>query len=101
FYGDTNEGLASSLAEADLLCKKADVDGALLGYRRVLESYASIPVYRSHVLPAARIRDRLMVALNDLQQHQRFNDAISLVDRFSPLFSRAEQLELRGMALEK
>src|SRR5205823_1095118 len=29
-----------------------------------------------------------------------FNDALSMIDRFAPLFSRAEQLELRGAALE-
>jgi tetratricopeptide (TPR) repeat protein len=101
YYGDTYEGLAASLAEADLLRQKGDVDGALLGYRRLLEAYAAIPVYRSHVLPMARIRDRLMAALTDLEQHQRFNDALSLVDRFSPLFSHAEQQELRGIALEQ
>ncbi len=52
FHGDTYEGLAASLMEADLLRQKGDLDAALLGYRRVLESYAVIPVYRSHVLPS-------------------------------------------------
>lgn len=100
-YGDTYEGLAASLAEADLLRKKGDIDAALLGYRRVLEAFTAIPVYRSHVLPIAQLRDRLMSALNDLLQHQRFNEALALVDRSPPLFSRAEQLELRGGALEQ
>ena len=70
FYGDTYEGLAASLAEADLLRQKGDIDAALIGYRRVLEAYAAIPVYRSHVLPAAKLRDRLMAALTDLLQQQ-------------------------------
>ncbi len=42
-----------------------------------------------------------MAALTDLQQRKRFNEALALVDRFSPLFSHAEQLELRGDTLEK
>ncbi len=100
-YADSYEGLAASLAEADLLRQKGDIDAALIGYRRVLEAYAAIPVYRSHILPAARLRDRLMTALTDLLQHQRFDESLALIDRFSPLFSRAEQLELRGGALEQ
>ncbi len=42
-----------------------------------------------------------MAALTDLQQRKRYNEALALVDRFSPLFSRAEQLELRGGTLEQ
>ncbi len=100
-YGDTYEGLAASLMEADMLREKGDVDAALLGYRRVLESFAAIPVYRSHVLPVEKLRDRLIAALSDLQQRKQFGEALTLVDRFSPLFSRAEQLELRGGTLEQ
>jgi tetratricopeptide (TPR) repeat protein len=101
FYGDTYEGLAASLMEADLLRQKGDIDAALLGYRRVLESFAVIPVYRSHVLPVEKLRDHLMAAFTDLQQRKEFNEALALADRFSPLFSRPEQLELRGDTLEK
>jgi tetratricopeptide (TPR) repeat protein len=100
-YGDTYEGLAASLMEADLLRQKGDFDSALLAYRRVLESFAAIPIYRSHVLPIAKLRDRLTAALADLQQSKRFNEALTLVDRFSPAFSHAEQLELRGDTFEK
>ena len=100
-HGDTYEGLAASLMEADLLRQKGDLDAALLGYRRVLESFANIPIYRSHVLPLEKLRDHLMAALTDLQQRKRFNEALALVDRFSPLFSHAEQLELRGGTLEQ
>jgi tetratricopeptide (TPR) repeat protein len=101
FHGDTYEGLAASLMEADLLRQKGDIDAALLGYRRVLESFAVIPVYRSHVLPVEKLRDHLMAALTDLQQRKQFNEALALVDRFAPLFSRPEQLELRGGTLEQ
>jgi tetratricopeptide (TPR) repeat protein len=100
-FGDSYEGLAASLAEADLLRKRGELDVALLGYRRVLEAYAAIPVYRSRVLPAAQLRDRLMAALTDLQQRHRYKEGLALVDRFTPLFSLEEQLELRGVTLEK
>ena len=67
----------------------------------MLESFAVIPVYRSHVLPVEKLRDHLMAALTDLQQRKQFNEALALVERFSPLFSRPEQLELRGGTLEQ
>ena len=101
FYADTYEGLAASLMEADLLRQKGELDAAMLGYRRVLESFSVIPVYRSHVLPVAKLREHLMAALKDLQQRQQYNEALALVDRFAPLFTRPEQLELRGETLEQ
>jgi tetratricopeptide (TPR) repeat protein len=100
FYGDTYEGLAASLMEANLLRQKGELDAALAAYRRVLESFAAIPVYRSHVLPVAKFRDRLIGALNDLQKRKQYKEALALIDRFGPMFSRAEQLELRGITLE-
>lgn len=100
-YGDTYEGLAAELGEAVLLRQKGDFDGALLAYRRVLESFAAIPVYRSHLLSVERIREQSMAALNDFLEHQRFSDALILLEHFPPLYTRAEQLELRGSALEQ
>ncbi len=100
-YDESFEGLAASLAEADLLREKGDLEGAVLAYRRVLESFAANPVYRSHVLPLADVRERVTAALKDLVERQHFADALTLLDRFPPLFSRAEQLELRGGTLEQ
>jgi tetratricopeptide (TPR) repeat protein len=101
FHGESFEGLAAALAEADLLREKGDMEGAVLGYRRVLESFNSIPVYRSHVLSLAQIRERLMTALIDFVGGGQFVEALSLIDRFTPLFSHQEQLELRGGTLEQ
>ncbi len=100
-YGDSDEGLAAALGEADALRRTGDYDGTLLALRRVLETFASIPVYRSHVLPVERIRERSMAALNDFLAIQRYSEALTLLDHFTPLFSRTEQLELRGNALEQ
>jgi tetratricopeptide (TPR) repeat protein len=100
-YGESFEGLAAALAEADLLRQQGDFDGALLGYRRVLESFKSIPIYRSFVLPLARVREHMTAALKDFIERRRFNEALALIDHFQPLFSRTEQLELRGGTLER
>jgi tetratricopeptide (TPR) repeat protein len=100
-YGDSQEALAASLGEADVLRQKGDFEDALLAHQRMLEAFSSIPVYRSHVLPVEQIRARSIAAVNDFMKNDRFHEALALVDRFTPLFSRTEQLELRGKALEQ
>jgi tetratricopeptide (TPR) repeat protein len=100
-YGESFEGLAAALAEADLLRQQGDFDGALLGYRRVLESFKSVPVYRSAVLPLAKVREHMTAALKDFIDRRRFYEALALLDHFQPMFSRTEQLELRGGTLER
>jgi tetratricopeptide (TPR) repeat protein len=100
-YDTTFEGLAAALAEADLLRSSGDLEGAVLGYRRVLESFAAIPVYRSYVLPLSEVRDRVMAALKELVGRKQFAEALTLIDRLPPLFSNAEHLELRAGTLEQ
>jgi tetratricopeptide (TPR) repeat protein len=100
-FGDTFEGLAAALAEADLLRQQGDFEGALLGYRHVLESFASASTYRSVVMPLAAMRERMMAGLKDFVRQKRFADALALLDDFTPMFSRTEQLEVRGDTLEQ
>jgi tetratricopeptide (TPR) repeat protein len=100
-YGDTFEGLAAALAEADLRRQKRDFEGALLGYRQVLESFTSTATYRSIVMPLAQTRERVMAGLKDFVKQERFAEALVLLDDFVPLFSRTEQLEVRGDTLEQ
>lgn len=100
-YGDSYEGLAATLGEAEVLRGKGEYEDAMLADQRMLEAYLSIPVYRSKILPIERIREHLILALNDLFKLGRFEDALALIDHFSPPFSQIEQLELRGNALEQ
>jgi tetratricopeptide (TPR) repeat protein len=100
-HGDTFEGLAAALSEADLRRQSGDFEGALLGYRHVLESFQSAANYRSVVMPLAPMRERVMAGLKDFVKQQRFADALALLDDFQPMFSRTEQLEVRGDTLEQ
>jgi tetratricopeptide (TPR) repeat protein len=100
-YGDTWEGLAAALAEADLRRQSGDFEGALLGYRYVLESFKSAANYRSVVMPLDAMRDRMMAGLKDFVKQKRYADALALLDDFTPMFSRTEQLEVRGDTLEQ
>lgn len=100
-YGETYEGLAAALFEADLLRRAGDYPAALLGYRRVLEAVTSAASYRSIVLPLARIREGALEALADFVDQQQFENGLALLARFSPLFTRSEQLEFRGETLQR
>jgi tetratricopeptide (TPR) repeat protein len=100
-HGDTFEGLAAWLAEADVRRRRGDFEGALLAYRRVLESYTGPGTYRSVVLPLPKLRERIMLGLKDFVEKERFADALTLLEYLPPLFSRTEQLEVRGDTLER
>ena len=100
-YSDTIEGFAAALAEADLRRQRGDIAGSLQGYRRVLESFTGPATYQSIVLPLPAVRDRLMAALKFYVENQHFAEALELLSEFLPMFSRTEQLELRGNTLEQ
>jgi tetratricopeptide (TPR) repeat protein len=100
-YDDTLEGMVASLCEADLMLRKGNLAMALSSYRRVLEGYAKAVNYRSNLLPIDQLRRRMLAAVKSLLADQHFAEAHALLENFPPLFSRAEQLELRGNALEQ
>ncbi len=100
-FGDTFEELAAALAEADLRRQKGDFEGATLLYRHVLESFASPSTYRSVVMPLAQMREQVMAGLKDFVRQKHFAEALALLDDFMPMFSRTEQLEVRGDTLEQ
>ncbi len=99
-YGDTPEGVAAALNEADLLRDAGDFENALIGYRRVLDWINSQATYRSLALPISGVRERLLAALSDYVKRERFEDALALLGKFTPLFSRAEELRYRGETLQ-
>ena len=100
-YGDTPEGLAAALAEAELLRQKGDLEGASLGYRRVLESINNTASYRGTVLPLETIRTKVLAAFADFAAQRHFEEALALLDHFTPLFPRSDQLEFRGELLRQ
>jgi tetratricopeptide (TPR) repeat protein len=100
-YGDTPEGLAAELAEADILRRNGDDKTSLIWYRQVLLSGIDPVSYRSEVLPIEQLRGRMLDAVGDFVNKGLFDDAKTLFDSFTPLFTRTEQLELRGESLKK
>jgi tetratricopeptide (TPR) repeat protein len=100
-YPESLEGMAANLGEADLLRQEGDVQAALLGYRRVLESFAGAANYRSEVLPLDEVRARVLAAVSDFVDHQHFEEALALLGRFTPMFTQSEQLGIQGDTLQQ
>jgi tetratricopeptide (TPR) repeat protein len=100
-YGDTPEGLAAELAEADVRRRNGDDKASLTWYRQVLVSGVDPASYRSEVLPIEQLRGRILEAVNDFVNKGLFGNATTLLENFPPLFTRTEQLELRGDTLKQ
>jgi tetratricopeptide (TPR) repeat protein len=100
-FGDSPEGLAAKLAEADILRRDGDDRGALLWYRQVLQSDTDPESYRSEVLPIRELRDRILEAVSEFVRDGLFANAIAMLDNFTPLFNRTQELELRGKTLRE
>jgi tetratricopeptide (TPR) repeat protein len=100
-YGDTPEGLAAELGEADIRRRGGDDKASLTWYRQVLVSGADPTNYRSDVLPIEQLRGRILEAVGDYVNKGLFDNATTLLESFPPLFTRTEQLELRGDTLKQ
>ena len=100
-YGDTLEGLAAELAEADIRRRGGDDKMALTWYRQVLVSGADPTSYRSDLLPIEQLRGRILEAVGDFVNKGLFDHATTMLEDFPPLFTRTEQLELRGDTLKQ
>lgn len=98
-FGESPEGLAAKLAEADILRRESDDRGALLWYRQVLQSDLDPQNYRSEVLPINQLRSRILEAVADFVRQGLFENSIVMLDSFTPLFPRSQEFELRGKTL--
>jgi tetratricopeptide (TPR) repeat protein len=100
-FGDSPEGLAAKLAEADILRRSGDDRSALLWYRQVLQSDIDPVTYRSEILPIDELRGRILEAVGDFARGGLYGNALTMLDNFSPLFTRTQELQLRGKTLRE
>ncbi|MGD9632081.1 MAG: tetratricopeptide repeat protein [Pirellulales bacterium] len=100
-FGDTPEGLAAKLSEADILLHDGDDATALIWYRQILQLGLDPATYRSEVLPIEQLRRRLLEAVSDFVRRGQFAGAIAMLDSFPPLFPKTQELELRGKTLRE
>jgi len=95
-YGDTPEGLAAILAEADLDRAAGRTEKAFAGYRTVLETVGDPLTYSNILLPLGTLRKRLLESYRDYISKQEFDHALTMVDLFEPVISKSAVIELRA-----
>ena len=95
-YGDTDEGLAATLAEADYARKSGDLPRAMAGYRTVLAGVGNPQTYDNSLLPLAELRDRLWAAYQQFLHDEQFAESLALLEYLEPVLGRAECMELRA-----
>jgi tetratricopeptide (TPR) repeat protein len=95
-YGDTDEGLAATLAEADYARTAGDAPRALAGYRAVLQAVGNPHTYDNSLLKLDELRTRLRAAYGHFLGQQQFGNALTMLDMIAPAVGRAECMELRA-----
>lgn len=99
-HGSWPEGLAAALFEAELHQRQGETEKSLAAYRRVLESVGKPQEYWNPVLPLAELRRRVGLGIEQLVQAQQFEGAVSLLERYRPLFDSMVEVEQRAHVLE-
>lgn len=95
-HGETSEGIAATLAEANYELADGKSDRALTMFRRVLEGVGDPLTYTNPLLSLTELRKALLAAYQLYLSEQRFSDALLLVDHLEPVFSHVEKVELRA-----
>lgn len=95
-YGDTQEGIAATLAEADHARLEGETARALAAYRAVLQAIGNAHTYDNALLPLPELRARLWAAYQQFLGEQKFDQALALLDLIEPVVGRAECMEQRA-----
>jgi tetratricopeptide (TPR) repeat protein len=95
-YGDTNEGVAATLAEADHARLMGNHERALAAYRTVLQMIGNPQAYDNALLPLAELRTRLWTAYQQFVGEELFSEALAMLDLIEPVLGPVESTELRA-----
>jgi tetratricopeptide (TPR) repeat protein len=95
-HGDTDEGLAAALAEADYARADGEREQALAGYRAVLKAVGNPRTYDNRILPLEELRARLWTAYQEFLAEGEFASSLAMLDLFEPVLGPAQCTELRA-----
>ncbi|HYO24469.1 MAG TPA: tetratricopeptide repeat protein [Lacipirellulaceae bacterium] len=95
-YGDTDEGLAASLAEADYARLAGENKQAMEGYAAVLQAVGNPHTYENSLVSLTELQDRLWKAYEQYVREERFADSLAMLDICESVLGRAECTELRA-----
>jgi tetratricopeptide (TPR) repeat protein len=97
-YGDTDEGLAAALAEADEARLNGEATKALAGYRAVLQAVGNPLTYNNSLMPLDELRARLRRGYDQFVGDGLFPQSLAMLDLIAPVIGRVECMELRAKA---
>jgi tetratricopeptide (TPR) repeat protein len=100
-YASTPEGLTAMLAAADYYRRGGQFDRALFGYRHVLREMGGQVTYDSALMPLSDVRRRLTMVYQQCVDEERFDEALTLIDLFEPVFGRVSCAELRAKTYQQ
>jgi tetratricopeptide (TPR) repeat protein len=92
----TPEGVAASLAEADLLRRVGHLEQAQAAYQRTLQAAGDPSEYHNRWLPQADLRKTSQDGLDALVDAGQFSAALALLEAFSPTFDHITTLTHRA-----
>lgn len=95
-FPETPEGLASTLAEADLLHALGQPEEALDAYQRALRSAGDPRAYGNRWIPLDDFRRRVLAAHELYRSQGMFRQALRLGESLYPMFPRLRILELEA-----
>jgi tetratricopeptide (TPR) repeat protein len=95
-YGDTDEGVAAALAEADYARKAGDRARALAGYRAVLQAVGDPHTYDNSLLSLSELQARLWAAYEQFVGDEKFAESLAMLDSFEPVLGLTDCMELRA-----
>ncbi len=89
-YSETQEGLAAGLQEADLLLGMHREEDALDVYRMVLGGIHAKRTFANRWISPKKFRARILKAYQYFVEAGKFDEAVRLAERMSPLFPEAQ-----------
>jgi tetratricopeptide (TPR) repeat protein len=95
-YGDTEEGVAATLAEADHARLEGNHERALAAYRAALQMIGTPQAYDNALLPLAELRARLWAAYQQFVAGELFSEALAMLELIEPVLGPVESTELRA-----
>ncbi|MBN1909853.1 MAG: tetratricopeptide repeat protein [Pirellulales bacterium] len=100
-FPDSPEAFAADVQEAELNRIQGRDEAAMAAYRRVLKGVTDPDEFNNPWFTISEIRTRVMVAYNDYQRTNHFEDALKMTRMMYPLFPRERAMELTAQTYRK
>jgi tetratricopeptide (TPR) repeat protein len=95
-YPESPEGIAASLAQAELLQQLGQIEQAVAAYGRTLKAVGDTTDYHNPWLSVSMLHKRILAANGALVADGQFATALAMIEQFTPAFDRVSALLQRA-----